>query len=262
MELGKVLAPLQPVREKMLFIRGLYNAEALKGNIHSSQTGNLLSGAHLGHRRRDPLRHQHRPGPRRAAWAIRPRCRAWCWAASSRSRRSTRTTRCSTARTSRGARRPRRRRWSSTRRWRSTGCSTTKSAGPTRACSTPCSTTPAGFANTVSTVRPAQARRISSSVREVEQRIEQAGKDRPAARLAADARQAEHAAPGRRHPAGHRRAHAADVRHPGARLPDRHDARLHAQAEQRPLLAALPEPRRCDLHDPPSAVALRQRPTG
>ena len=34
-------------REKMLFIRGLYNDEALKGNIHSSQTGNLLSGAPL-----------------------------------------------------------------------------------------------------------------------------------------------------------------------------------------------------------------------
>ena len=47
MELGKVLAPLGDFREKMLFIRGLYNAEALKGNIHSSQTGNLLSGAPL-----------------------------------------------------------------------------------------------------------------------------------------------------------------------------------------------------------------------
>ena len=47
MELGKVLAPLTDFREKMLFVRGLYNAEALKGNIHSSQTGNLLSGARL-----------------------------------------------------------------------------------------------------------------------------------------------------------------------------------------------------------------------
>ena len=47
MELGRVLAPLEPYREKMLFIRGLYNAEALKGNIHSSMTGNLLSGAPL-----------------------------------------------------------------------------------------------------------------------------------------------------------------------------------------------------------------------
>lgn len=47
MELGKVLAPLHPFREKMLFIRGLYNEEALIGGIHSCQTGNLLTGAHL-----------------------------------------------------------------------------------------------------------------------------------------------------------------------------------------------------------------------
>jgi hypothetical protein len=47
MELGQVLAPLQELRQQMLFVRGLYNAEALKGNIHSSQTGNLLSGAPL-----------------------------------------------------------------------------------------------------------------------------------------------------------------------------------------------------------------------
>lgn len=47
MELGKVLTPLREFRDRMTFIRGLYNAEALKGNIHSSQTGNLLSGAPL-----------------------------------------------------------------------------------------------------------------------------------------------------------------------------------------------------------------------
>jgi hypothetical protein len=47
MELGKVLTPLADFRDKMLFIQGLFNAEALKGNIHSSQTGNLLSGAPL-----------------------------------------------------------------------------------------------------------------------------------------------------------------------------------------------------------------------
>ena len=47
MELGQVLAPLNNYREKLLFIRGLYNEQALKGNIHSSQTGNLLSGAPL-----------------------------------------------------------------------------------------------------------------------------------------------------------------------------------------------------------------------
>ena len=47
MELGNVLESLHPYREKLLFIKGLYNEEALKGNIHSSQTGNLLSGAPL-----------------------------------------------------------------------------------------------------------------------------------------------------------------------------------------------------------------------
>src|SRR5262249_49938330 len=47
MELGKVLQALHPVREKMLFLRGLYNQEALIGGIHSCQTGNLLTGAHL-----------------------------------------------------------------------------------------------------------------------------------------------------------------------------------------------------------------------
>src|SRR5881394_3192824 len=47
MQLGKVLDPLMPFREKLLFMRGLYNAEALIGGIHSCQTGNLLTGAHL-----------------------------------------------------------------------------------------------------------------------------------------------------------------------------------------------------------------------
>lgn len=47
LKLGKVLQPLNEHRDKTLIIRGLFNAEALKGNIHSSQTGNLLSGAPL-----------------------------------------------------------------------------------------------------------------------------------------------------------------------------------------------------------------------
>ena len=47
MELGKVLEPLATPQREVLFIRGLYNEEAQKGNIHSSQTGNLLSGAPL-----------------------------------------------------------------------------------------------------------------------------------------------------------------------------------------------------------------------
>src|SRR5688572_21016926 len=47
MELGKVLEPLAPFKEKLLFIKGLYNQEAGKGGIHSAQTGNLLTGSAL-----------------------------------------------------------------------------------------------------------------------------------------------------------------------------------------------------------------------
>lgn len=45
MELGRVLQPLHKHRQKLTFISGLYHEEARKGNIHSSQTGNVLSGA-------------------------------------------------------------------------------------------------------------------------------------------------------------------------------------------------------------------------
>ena len=47
LEFGKVLESLTPLKEKTCFVSGLFNAEAMKGNIHSSQTGNLLSGAPL-----------------------------------------------------------------------------------------------------------------------------------------------------------------------------------------------------------------------
>lgn len=47
LQLGQVLNPLNDFKDKLLFIQGLYNEQALKGNIHSSQTGNILSGAPL-----------------------------------------------------------------------------------------------------------------------------------------------------------------------------------------------------------------------
>ncbi|MCE2727018.1 MAG: DUF1552 domain-containing protein [Planctomycetaceae bacterium] len=47
MELGKVLEPLLPHREKLTFIRGLHNDAAKHGGIHSAQTGNILTGAML-----------------------------------------------------------------------------------------------------------------------------------------------------------------------------------------------------------------------
>jgi beta-lactamase superfamily II metal-dependent hydrolase len=47
LELGKVLEPLAPVKEKLIFFRGLYNQQSGKGGIHSAQTGDLLTGAVL-----------------------------------------------------------------------------------------------------------------------------------------------------------------------------------------------------------------------
>ena len=60
MKLSKTLSPLEPVKEKINVIDGLY-VHALTGQgIHPAQTGSLLSGAHF-RKAPHPLRHQHRP---------------------------------------------------------------------------------------------------------------------------------------------------------------------------------------------------------
>lgn len=45
MELGPCLKPLEPWKERMVFLRGLWNEHANNGVIHCMQTGNMLSGA-------------------------------------------------------------------------------------------------------------------------------------------------------------------------------------------------------------------------
>ena len=47
MQLGKALEPLEPYKEKLNFVKGLYNEAATGVGIHPGQTGNLLSGATL-----------------------------------------------------------------------------------------------------------------------------------------------------------------------------------------------------------------------
>jgi nucleotide-binding universal stress UspA family protein len=47
MELGKSLAPMEPIKHKMNFITGLFNENATGVGIHPGQTGNILSGASL-----------------------------------------------------------------------------------------------------------------------------------------------------------------------------------------------------------------------
>ena len=66
MELGKVLAPLADFREKMLFIRGLYNERGAQGQHPQLADRQPALRRAAGLRRRDPLRHQHRPVARAA----------------------------------------------------------------------------------------------------------------------------------------------------------------------------------------------------
>lgn len=47
MKLGKSLAPMEPLKQKMNFISGLFNKNATGVGIHPGQTGNILSGASL-----------------------------------------------------------------------------------------------------------------------------------------------------------------------------------------------------------------------
>ena len=47
MELGKSLAPMEPLKHKMNFVTGLFNKSATGVGIHPGQTGNMLSGASL-----------------------------------------------------------------------------------------------------------------------------------------------------------------------------------------------------------------------
>jgi Protein of unknown function (DUF1552) len=47
MELGKCLTPMEPLKEKMNLVSGLFNQSAVGVGIHPGQTGNILSGASL-----------------------------------------------------------------------------------------------------------------------------------------------------------------------------------------------------------------------
>ncbi|MEZ6039370.1 MAG: DUF1552 domain-containing protein [Planctomycetaceae bacterium] len=47
MELSKTLSPMEPLKQKMNFIDGLFNRNATGVGIHPGQTGNILSGAAL-----------------------------------------------------------------------------------------------------------------------------------------------------------------------------------------------------------------------
>src|SRR5437764_2375609 len=132
MELGKVLAPLTDFREKMLFVRGLYNEQALKGNIHSSQTGNLLSGAPLasGGEIRSGTSIDQLLAQRHGRTTKVPSLVLGCEKSNPSVHKNYSMLYSSHIS---GARRPRRRRWSSIRRWPLTGYSRTRFSEATKA---------------------------------------------------------------------------------------------------------------------------------
>ena len=255
MELGKVLEPLEAHREKLLFIRGLYNEEAQKGNIHSSQTGNLLSGAPLasGGAIRSGTSIDQVLAQRIGDQTKVPSLVLACEPSMASVHKNYSMI------------------YSSHISWSSPTSPTPLELYPALAfdrlfkddLQQGDKSVLDAVLDDASSLRGEISRsdrlkldEYLNSVREVEQRIERAGKAQQLQGWRPTLAAAEHQAAGRRRSAGHRRAHAADVRHPRAGVPDRHDPILHAQAEQRPLVAAVPQPRR-RLHDPPPALAHR-----
>ena len=132
-----MLEPLKPFREKLLFLRGLYNQEALIGGIHSCQTGNLLTGAHLapGGEIRSGVSCDQVIAERLRDQTKVPSLVLGCEPSIAAIHKNY--SMVYSYRTFRGARRPRRRRLKFFQPWRSTASSATTSDGPTRACSTP-----------------------------------------------------------------------------------------------------------------------------
>ena len=257
MELGQVLAPVADFRERMLFIRGLYNAEAQKGNIHSSQTGNLLSGAPLasggeirsGTSFDQLLARAHGKSTKVPSLVL----------ACEKSNPSVHKNYSML--------------YSSHISWSSPTTPTPLELYPALAFDRlfrdeaergdksvldAVLSDARDFRRSVSLADQRKLDEYLDSVREVEERIERAGHRGELQGLAAHPRSAQHSTPGRRNSSRHRRAHAINVRYPRPRLPDRHHPDLHPQAQQRPQFAAVSQPRR-RLHDPPPAVALRHR---
>ena len=241
MELGKVLEPLRPFREKMLFLRGLYNQEALIGGIHSCQTGNLLTGAHLapGGEIRSGVSCDQVIAERLGDQTKVPSLVLGCEPSIAAHPQELLDDLQLAHLVEFG--RPRRRRWKSIPALAFDRLFRDEVGRADRSVLDAVIEDTRGLRNSVSRSDQRRLDEYLSSVREVEQRIERAGQAGRLQGWRPTLDQPEHAPPRRRHPAGHRPAHAAHVRHPRAGVPDRHDPRLHPEAEQRSFVAAFPE---------------------
>ncbi len=257
MELGKVLHPLNDFRDRMVFIRGLYNAEALKGNIHSSQTGNLLSGAPLsaGGTIRSGTSVDQLVAQKIGKQTKLPSLVLGCEKSNPSVHKNYSML------------------YSSHISWSSPTTPTPLEVYPALAFDQlfkdnaqlgdksvldAVLADAQDFRRDISRLDQQKLDEYLNSVREVEQRIERAGKRGELQGWRPTLDRAQYSSAPRRLSARHRRTHAADVRHPGAGVSDGYDARLHAETEQRSWHVAIPASGR-RLHDPSSALAQRYR---
>ena len=256
MELGKVLAPLHDFREKLLFIRGLYNDEALKGNIHSSQTGNLLSGAPLasgGEIRSGtsvdqvlaqtlrPLDQGAEPGARlREVESVGPQELLDALQLAHLVELADDADAAGTL--SRARLRP--------------AVQGRSAAAATRACSMPCWPTPRTCAGSISATDQRKLDEYLDSVREVEQRIENAGKkgELQGWRPTLDKPNIPRPADGIPQDIAEHMRLMCDILVLGFQTDTTRVCTLKLNNDH--CVAAVPEPRR-RLHDPPPALALR-----
>ena len=151
-----------------------------------------------------------------------------------------------------------RRRWKSIRRWPSINCSRTSASTWRQERAGRRAGDAHDLRRTCSQLDQQQLDEYLNSVREVEQRIERAGKRGELQGWRPTLTEPNIPRPSDGYPQDIVEHMRSDVRHSGAGLSNRHDARLHAEAEQRPRHAAFSTPG-CRLHDPPFAVAQRQR---
>ena len=231
MELGQVLAPLADLREKTLFIRGLYNEEAQKGNIHSSQTGNLLSGAPLAS-----------GGEIRSGTSVDQLLAA-------RYGRSTKVPSLvlGCEKSNPAVHKNYSMLYSSHISWSSPTTPTPLELYPAlafdrlfkdevqRGDKSVLDAVMADASDLRRQISTADQRKLDEyldSVRDVEQRIENAGKQGELQGWRPTLDKPNIPRPPEGHSPEHRRSHASDVRHRRSRLSDRHDADHHAQAQQ------------------------------
>ena len=232
MELGQVLAPLQPHTRKNCYLCEGYTMKRLsKETFTASIDRQSAVGSTARIRRRDSVRHQLRPDHCTAQRGPPQSCPVWCLVAKKPTHRCTRITRCYTARTSRGVHLPRRHHSKCIRHWRSDRLFSNDTARGDKSVLDAILADAKDMRRKISTSDQHKVDEYLNSVREIERRIESAGKRGELQGWRPTLEKPNIPRATRGLSTGYRRTHASHVRHPCARVPDRHHAGLHTEAE-------------------------------